>query len=81
VIEPGIAYRTKEEMGEWKKKCPIERLQRIINERNILTEKEIDQIGHEVEKEIDEAVEIARRSDYPSSELLKSFLAQSERSH
>lgn len=37
-------YRTKEEVEEWKKKCPIKRLRKYILENNIAKEEELNDI-------------------------------------
>jgi len=59
-------YRTKEEIEEWKQKCPIKRYrQKLINE-GAATEAELDRIEKEVEKAIQDAIEYAKNSPEPS---------------
>jgi len=63
VGDPGI-YRPKEEVEEWKKRDPII----VLENKNILTKNEIDEIKESVEKEIQAAVKFAEESEYPSIE-------------
>lgn len=74
IRDPGTAYRTKEEIEEWKRRCPIKRLQAVIGEKGLLTEKEMDQIERKVREEIEAAVEMAKGSDYPSPESLEKLV-------
>ncbi len=62
------AYRSKEEIEEWKKKCPIKRFRNRLLKDGILTDKEADHIDEEAKREIDEAVEFAERSPPPRPE-------------
>ncbi len=63
-------YRTKEELDEYKKIDPIERLKTYILDRDIATEKDLDAINEEVEETVLEAVEFADKSDFPDDEDL-----------
>lgn len=66
----GAIYRSKDEMEEGKKKCPIKRLRKQLLESKLSTEKEITFIEDNVEKEIREAIEYAKESPYPEPEEL-----------
>lgn len=62
----GARYRTKEEINEWKKKCPIEWFAREIIKREVATKKELERINQSVIAEIDVAVAYADESEFPA---------------
>ncbi|MFZ7121470.1 MAG: thiamine pyrophosphate-dependent dehydrogenase E1 component subunit alpha [Eubacteriaceae bacterium] len=62
------AYRTKEEVEEWKSKDPIRRLRQYILENKIASENEIVEVEDKSQKTMDEAVEFAKNSPEPSLE-------------
>jgi len=64
-------YRTREEVREWKKRCPIERFAKYLLDEGILTRKKIEQINREVNLSIEQAVEFAQNSPFPSLETLE----------
>lgn len=55
-------YRTKEEEAAWKERDPITRLGRALVSAGRADEADLERIGGEVEREIDDAVEFARTS-------------------
>jgi len=61
-------YRTKDEVSQWSKKCPIQQFRKYLIERSLLGSEILDTIDLEVEKMIDESVEFAEGSAYPSEE-------------
>lgn len=63
-----ILYRTKEEVQEWKKKDPIDKLKKQILEDKILKEADIEKINNEILVEVNEAIEFARKSPEPLRE-------------
>jgi pyruvate dehydrogenase E1 component alpha subunit len=63
-------YRTKEEVEEWKKKCPIRRLRKYILENNIAKEEELNDIEKTAKDQIEEAVEFANNSPNPPIETV-----------
>lgn len=67
--DPGTAYRSKEEIEEWKKQDPIRRLRNHLIEGKILTESEVEEIQTAVERELDEAVKFAVESPEPRIEM------------
>jgi len=64
-------YRTREEVREWKKRCPIERFAKYLLDEGILTRGKIEQINREVNLSIEQAVEFAQNSPFPSLETLE----------
>lgn len=61
-------YRTKEEIGEWMKKCPIERFKKILIERGIIKESGLKQIEEEIQRELEDAIQFAIDSPEPAPE-------------
>ena len=60
-------YRTKEEVKEWIKKCPILTYKKHLLKDNIIDQSEIDTIEKKVKEEIDKAKEFALKSPYPDA--------------
>ncbi|MCD8148754.1 MAG: thiamine pyrophosphate-dependent dehydrogenase E1 component subunit alpha [Clostridiales bacterium] len=58
-------YRTREEVAEWKEKCPIKRYRAKLLEQGLFTEKELDEIEVAAKKEAEEAAEFALNSPEP----------------
>ena len=63
-------YRTKEEIAEWKEKCPIKRFREYLEENGIFTAKELDEIDRKTTNDIENAVEYAKNSAYPSLDTI-----------
>ncbi len=64
----GGRYRTKEEIQEWKEKCPILQFEKALLKEKKATKTQLDEITRATEEAIDEAVLFAKESDYPSIE-------------
>ena len=63
-------YRTKEEIAQWRKKCPVERLKKHLLETEISTIEVLEHIEKEATQEIEQAVEFAQNSPYPSLDTI-----------
>lgn len=61
-------YRTKEEIEQWKLKCPIVGFKKHLLDNKILTEEDFVQIEKEVEDNMEQAIEFARKSPFPKAE-------------
>ncbi len=61
-------YRTKEEVNEWKKKCPIKRYRKYLISEKILTEEEVDSMDKQAVSDVEAAVEFAEKSPEPKIE-------------
>lgn len=61
-------YRTKEEVNEWKEKCPIKRLKKYLLDEKIADNSEIEAIEKRAEEEIRKALEFAEESPEPKIE-------------
>jgi len=64
------AYRTDEEVAQWKERDPISLHSTWLKEQGVATEEEIDSVWAEVNQAIDDALEFARNSPYPEADDL-----------
>ena len=64
------AYRTKEEVNEWKAKCPIKRHRLHLIESKILSETEIEALEKKATEEVQEAVIAGLNSPEPRIETI-----------
>ncbi len=63
-------YRSKDELKSYMEKDPIKMLESKILDNNIASESEIEEIKSMIKAEIDDAVEFAENSEYPSPDAL-----------
>ncbi len=68
--DTNMGYRTEEECREWKKKCPILRVEQKLRTAGDLTEESIQSFRDELDAEIEEAVVFAKKSPFPPKNLL-----------
>lgn len=68
VYDTGLAYRTRDEVAEWQEKDPITSLGRRLVEEEMLGPAEIESIDREAIHVVEDAVEFAKASPYPSVE-------------
>ena len=66
--DPGISYRAREEVEEWKKQDPIARLRAQLLQKKMLTESGLEEIQTATTRELDEAVKFAVESPEPKVE-------------
>lgn len=59
------SYRSREEVEEWKRKDPIQRFQKVLIERGILTEDMIADYEARARQTVDEAQKFAEDAPYP----------------
>lgn len=69
ISDPGN-YRTKEEIEQWRQRDPIFRLENYLKENSMIDDDGIKAIRDEVAAEIQDAVEFAESSPFPSKEDL-----------
>lgn len=75
-------YRTREEVEEWKTRCPIKRLQERLFAKGVLNDSLVKEIEQEVARTVERAVEYAEQSPYPApEEALNNVYATEVRSH
>jgi pyruvate dehydrogenase E1 component alpha subunit len=76
--DPWTTYRSKEEVEQWKKKDPINKLREYLISKKIFTESEANQIEEEVKTLIKDAVKFAEESPWPKpEEALKDIFVSS----
>jgi pyruvate dehydrogenase E1 component alpha subunit len=63
-------YRTKEEINEWKKKCPLKAMRKYLEINSIFSTTELDTIEQQAAEDIEKAVEFAQNSPYPSLDTI-----------
>lgn len=61
----GNLYRSKEEIAEWKERCPIQRMKNFCLKNNIFTEAEIDAMEAKTTDILDKAVEFGKAAPEP----------------
>jgi TPP-dependent pyruvate/acetoin dehydrogenase alpha subunit len=71
VYDTGLAYRTKDEVSEWMARDPITRLGKELIDDGILKPKDIEELDKKITSEVEEAVEFAKSSPYPSVEEME----------
>ncbi len=54
-------YRTDDELDEWVKRVPIERFQKYLKNKKLLTNKALDKLEEELKEEIKESVKAAEK--------------------
>lgn len=59
------AYRPKEEVEEWKKKCPIKRTRQVLTARDGVPVEQLDAIDQDVEKQLAEMLQFSLESPIP----------------
>jgi len=72
--DPGTGYRSKEEIEEWKKKCPIRRIEDYLLKEGILTEEDLKRIREITSREVEDAIKFAEESPYPSPENVAAYV-------
>ena len=68
-----FTYRTREDVEEWKKRCPIQRLRTKAIEQKVVTAAEFDAVDHEIKTLVDEARKFAESSPWPEAASATQF--------
>src|SRR5262249_3870982 len=58
-------YRTREEVEEWKTRCPILRFRQSLLKNGTARESELDAIDGEIQRQVEEAHRVAEQSPWP----------------
>lgn len=67
-------YRSKDEVKEWQKKCPIKAVEERLLANGTLTEEMIKEITDKVYKQVDDAVEYAQNCPFPSEDTVEDYV-------
>lgn len=62
------AYRTKKEVNEWKRKCPIDRYRRYLVDEGIVNKDELEKLDKQAIRDVENAVTFAENSPEPKIE-------------
>src|SRR5439155_11797933 len=65
-----LNYRAKEEVDPWRAKDPIERLEKALIDRGIMTEEQTRQVEEEEKQGVERALEFAQHSPDPALDTL-----------
>ena len=71
-------YRTKDEVKEYKEVDPIEVTKKKILKSKYLTQKQLDQIEEDIEKEVAASVEFAENSPFPDASEIYTDVYETE---
>ena len=66
--DPGTGYRARDEIEEWRKRDPIRLFSKTLLENQIVSPDELDVIQSDVEVLVEDAIDFASRSAWPSPE-------------
>ena len=58
---------SKKEVESWMKKCPIERLKKVLLKKGV-KEAEFERVEKDIRKELEEAIKFAEESPFPNPE-------------
>lgn len=67
--DPSV-YRDESEVQAWEKKCPILRLRRYLEGKNLWDEQKEQELHRSIKEELDQAIEVAKNTPNPSLESL-----------
>lgn len=71
--EPQV-YRTKEEVEEWKKKCPILQFEQRLKQEYKISQETLDEIKQAAVEEMDAAVQFGRESPDPVADTVFDYV-------
>jgi TPP-dependent pyruvate/acetoin dehydrogenase alpha subunit len=75
--DPGVGYRTKEEIAEWKKKDPIDRLREGMLADGLASAEKLQAVWTEVEVEVDAAYQFANSAGEADPASVTNFVFSS----
>jgi TPP-dependent pyruvate/acetoin dehydrogenase alpha subunit len=74
-MDDDLGYRPKEEVEEWRKRCPILRMTKQLKDKNQVSDHEIKFWTKEIKKEIEAAFQFAKASPFPHESHLYDVFA------
>jgi TPP-dependent pyruvate/acetoin dehydrogenase alpha subunit len=63
-----VVYRPEGELEAWIKKDPIPRVEKFLLDNGVMKEEEMKKMNDDVDKMVEEAIEFAEKSPFPSLE-------------
>jgi TPP-dependent pyruvate/acetoin dehydrogenase alpha subunit len=73
-----IGYRSETDYLQWKKRCPVETLEGLLIEKELLSRDQVDQMRKEILQEFEEAINFAKTSPFPNPEEINKNLYKSK---
>jgi pyruvate dehydrogenase E1 component alpha subunit len=70
--------RPKKELIEWMERCPIKSFGELLKKGSVMSEEDMAREKRDIERELDEAVDFAKKSPWPKTEELLKDLYYSE---
>lgn len=74
MYDTGLDYRTQEEINEWMRRDPIERLKQKLIAEKLASDEGLEAIRSRVGSRIEETVKFAQGRPYPPVEFLTKFV-------
>ena len=71
-------YRTKDEVGKFKDKDPIDYVLNVLYKKKVLKEKDVDKINLDIKNKVQECVDFAENSPFPLAEDLYKDIYQGD---
>lgn len=65
-----LAYRSENEFLEWKKKDPLEKMEKFLKERGLFDDNVVKQWKSEIMREINLAFQLAEKAEFPKQETI-----------
>jgi pyruvate dehydrogenase E1 component alpha subunit len=62
------SYVPQELMAYWEERCPIRRFERVLVETGVIKASEVDDMQKRIQREIDEAIQLAEKDPFPNPE-------------
>lgn len=72
--DDNLNYRSSKYLKYWKNKCPIINYTKILKKNKILSKQKYNQISNKINKEINNAFDYAKKSNFPEKKYLKKFI-------
>lgn len=72
--DAGLGYRSAEEISSWESKCPVTTFCEDLFKKDLITQNDIQDMGKDIDIEIDEAFRFAQESQLPNGEHILQYL-------
>ena len=73
-IDDHLMYRSKKELNKWLKNCPVTSYKKKLINKKVLNKNKLRNIESKISKEINAAFNFAKKSNFPSKNLLKKHI-------
>ena len=67
-----LGYRSEDEYNEWRKRCPVENFKLKLNEKGWLNKPEVNLMEENIQKELEDALNLAKTSPFPEPDRMNS---------